>query len=209
MFGHTPPREGSEVVLDPGEVEVGVVMLEDPVGMPKEETESPVRVPEETPEVGAVELVGPIGAIVWEPEMDGADLGGPFVGTTGGVLAVAGADVGDSLGVFETELEETAVALEEIKAPRGALDAGAVELMETTEGPGEKAVPKVVEEAEEALKMGRGDLRTTLFVGEGIVAVLLGDNGTLVLGGVVPLEAGTVVAFTDEGSTITVVVVVS
>lgn len=37
--GHKRPREGSEVVLNPGEVEVDVVMFEDPgaTGTPDEE----------------------------------------------------------------------------------------------------------------------------------------------------------------------------
>lgn len=45
-----------------------------------------------------------------------------------------------------------------------------------------------------------------LFEGKGIVAVLLGDNGTLVLDGAMPLEAGIVVPFTSEWS-VTVVVI--
>lgn len=196
-------------MLDPGEVEVGVVMFEEKVGMPEEETESPVGAPEDIRSVGAVELADPIGATDGEPEIVGACLGGALVGTTGGVLAVDGIEVDDSLRAFEAELEITVVALKTVEAPREALDAGAVELMETKGGPEEIAAGKVVVEVEDALEIGRGDLRTALFEGEGIVAVLLGDNGTLLLEGAMPLEAGTVVAFTREGSTVIVVVVVS
>ena len=41
------------------------------------------------------------------------------------------------------------------------------------------------------------------------MAVLLGDSGVLVLDGVVPLKAGTIVTFTGESRLVTVVVVVS
>lgn len=196
-------------MLDPDVVEVGVVVLEDPVGIPEEETDIAVAAPEEIPDVGVVELVDPIGTTAGEPEMVSADLGAPFVGKTGRVMVVDGVEFGDPPGVLEAELKMTAVALEEVETPGGALEAGAVELMETTGGPEETAAPKVAEEPEEVLGIGRGDLRATLFEGEGIVAVLLGDNGMLVLDGAVPLEAGTVVAFTGEGRIVTVVVVVS
>lgn len=196
-------------MLDPGVVEVGVVVFEDPVGIPEEYTEVPVGVLGEIPDVGAVELADPIGTTDGEPEMVSADLGDPFVEITGRVLMVDGVDIDDPLGVFEVELETTAVALEEVEKPRGALEAGAVELMETTGGPEDTAAPKVVGEPEKVLDIGRGDLRTTLFEGEGIVAVLLGDNEMLVLDGAVPLKAGTIVAFASEGRTVTVVVVVS
>lgn len=106
----------------------------------------------------------------------------------GGVLAVDGAIVDDPLGPFEAELEGEV-------APGRALEAGAVEL--ATVGP------------EEEIEIGKGDLRITLFEGEGIVAVLLEDKGTLVLGVAVPLEAGTVVAFTTKGCTVSVVVICS
>ena len=43
--GHRPPREGRGEVL--GDTAVGVVLFKDPVGMPEEETEVPVGVPEE------------------------------------------------------------------------------------------------------------------------------------------------------------------
>ena len=52
-------------------------------------------------------------------------------------------------------------------------------------------------------------LGTALLDGTAFVAVLLGDNRTLVLVGVVPLEADIVVAFTDEDSTVTVVVILA
>lgn len=152
--GHTPPREGSEVALD--EVEVGVVMVEDPVAMPNEEIESPVRIPEETPDVGTVEFAGPTGNPDGELEMTGAVLGGPLVGT-GEVVGVDGMKLDDLLGVFEAELETTAVALEGVETPGRVLETGAVELMETTGGPEETAVPEVVREPEEALEIGRDD----------------------------------------------------
>ena len=130
--GHRPPREGSEVVLDPGDVEVGVVLFKELVEMLEKETESPVGTPEETPDVGLVELVGPIGTTDMEPEMVGADLGGPFVGTTSEVIAVDGTEVDDPPEGFEVKLELTAVALEEVEVLRGALELGAVEMIEIT-----------------------------------------------------------------------------
>ena len=75
-------------MLDPGAVEVGVVIFEDPVGLPEEE-EGPVKTPEETPCVDAVEFAGPVGTDTdGEPEPGGTDLEGPVVGTMGEVLTV-------------------------------------------------------------------------------------------------------------------------
>ena len=128
--------------------------------------------------------------------MAGADLGGPLIGNTGAAVAADSVEFDDPPGAFVAEVEKTAVALGVILA-EGMLEAEAVELTETTGGPEETAVPEVEEEA----------LRTTLLKGEGLVAALLGDNGTLVLVGAVPLEADTVVAFAGEGRTVTVVVV--
>ena len=128
--GHRPPRGGSEVVLDPGDVEVGVMLFKKLVEMLEKETGSPVEAPEETPDVGLVEFVGPIETNDVEPEIIGADLGGPLVGTTGEVIAIDGIEVDDPLEVFEVELELTAVALEEVEVLRGALEIGAVEMIE-------------------------------------------------------------------------------
>ena len=106
----------------------------------------------------------------------------------------------------EEVLEIGRGALEEVSEPSGRLETRVVELTETTEGPEETAVPEVVREPKEVLEIGRGDFEATLIVKrEGIVAVLL---GTLMLDGEMMLDAGTVVAFTREGSTVTVVVIV-
>ena len=153
--GQRPPREGSGLggsvgALGPGIVEVGFVMFKVPDGMPEEEAESPVEVLEETPDRGAVELVGPIETTDVEPEKVGPDLGGPVVGTTDRVLAVDGVEVDDPLEALEAELELTTVALEEVEELRGALEAEAV-LMEITGELEETAVPRVV------LEVGRGD----------------------------------------------------
>ena len=43
------------VLLDPGAVEVGVVIFNDPVGLTEEETGRPVRAPEETVEFGGAD----------------------------------------------------------------------------------------------------------------------------------------------------------
>ena len=137
-----------------------------------------------------------------EPERVRADLGDPLV-ETGGVLAVDGVEVEDPLGAVEAELEMTAVALEEVVAPEYPLEPRAVEL--TTGGPEETVVPKVIGETEE-LEIGRDDWRITLLEAEGIVAVLRWGKETLMLGGAIPLEVGTVVAIT-EGRTVTVVVI--
>lgn len=197
------------VVLETDEVEVGVVMFEDPVAMPDEKTENPVEAPEETPGVGTVELAGPIGITDGEPKTIGADLGGPLIGMTGGAVAVNDVKLVDPPGAFEAELETTAVALEGEEIPGETLEAGAVELIETTGAPEEPTVPEVVAEPGDALEIGRGDLRIALIEGKGTVAVLLGDNGTTVLDGAMPLGVGTVVAFTGEGSIINVVVRIS
>lgn len=203
--GHTPPSEGSELVLDPVEVEVGVVMFEEPVEIFEEETDIPGGASEETTEVGVVELVDSLGATDGEPEVIGAGIRDPLVGTIGGVLVVDRVEVESSLTALEAELETTAVALEETGGPSEMLETGAVELIETIGGPEEIAVPKVVGEPEKALEIGRGDLKATLFEGEEIVAVML---EILVLDGPMTLEAGTVVAFAREGSTATVVVII-
>ena len=99
-------------MLDP----VGVVMFEDPVGVPEKEAESPG---------GVVELVGPEKTDV-DPEFVGPDLGGPLIEGAGGVLAIDCVEV-----------------VEEVELLRGELEAGAVELMEITGEPEETAVPKV------------------------------------------------------------------
>ena len=203
--GHNPPSEGSGLVLDPVEVEVGVVMFEGPVEIFKGETEIPGGAPEETTEVGVVELVDSLGATDGEPEVIGADVRDPLVGIIGGVLMVEGVEVESSLTALEAELETTAVALEETGGPSELLETGAVELIETIGEPEEIAVPKVVEEPEKALEIGRGDFKATLFEGEEIVAVML---EMLVLDEPMTLEAGTVVAFAREGSTATVVVII-
>ena len=122
---------------------------------------------------------------------------------TGGPEGTAGPTI-----VKEPEevLEIGRGALEEVSEPSGRLETRVVELTETTEGPEETAVPEVVREPKEVLEIGRGDFEATLIVKrEGIVAVLL---GTLMLDGKMMLDAGTVVAFTREGSTVTVVVIV-
>lgn len=144
-------------------------------------------------------MADPIRTADGELEMAGADLGGPLIEKTGEPVAADSVEFDDPPGAFEAELETTAVALGVILA-EGMLEAEAVELTETTGGPEETAVPEVEGEPEEAL-------RTALLEGEGLVAVLLGDNGTLVLVGAVPLEADIVVAFAGEASTVTVVVV--
>lgn len=74
--GHRPPKV-SEVVLDPGDVEVGVVIFTDPVGILETETETPVGAPDGVPDVGTVELVVSIGTTDVEPEFDGPELRGP------------------------------------------------------------------------------------------------------------------------------------
>lgn len=112
------------------EVEVGVVMFEGPMGIPEEETNGPVEIPEETPDVGVVGLVNPIGTTDGELEMVGTDLG-ILVRTTSGMVAV--------------------------DAVEGLLETGVVALIEATGEPEETAIPKVVGEAEEALEMGKID----------------------------------------------------
>ena len=62
--GHRPPRVGSGEVV---KLEVGVVIFEDLVGIPEEEPERPVGAPEEIPDVGVVELTGPLGGTDVEP----------------------------------------------------------------------------------------------------------------------------------------------
>ncbi len=163
-------------------------------------TDGPAGTPEGTTDVGVVELTDPIGTTDGELEKAGADLGGPLVGTTGEVIAVNGVELDDPLGAFEAEPGLTVEALKGVEITGGLLEAEAVELTETTGTPEETAVSKVEGGPEEALG-------TALFDGTAIVAVLLGDNRTLVLVGVVPLEAVIVVAFIDEGSTVTVVVI--
>ena len=158
------------------------------------------RTPEVTADVGVVELTDPIGTTDGKLEKAGADLGGPLVGTTGEVTAVDVVELDDTLGAFEAEPGLTIVALKVVETTGGLLDAEAVEFTETTGRPEEMAVPKVEGGAEEALG-------TALFDGTAIVAVLLGDKRTLVLVGIVPLETDIVVAFADEGSTVTVVVI--
>ena len=95
--GHTPPRVGGEVALD--EVEVGVVMFEDPVATADEDAESPVGTPEETPDVDKVEFADMI-------------LGGPLGGLNGGVVNVDDAELDDPPRV-PVELIETAAEPEE------------------------------------------------------------------------------------------------
>lgn len=84
-------------------------------------------------------------------------------------------------------------------------------LLTETTGLEETAVPEVVRELEKLLEVGRGDVGTALLEEEGIVAVLLGDTGMLMLVvvGLGLLEAGAVVVFTGEGSTVAVVVYMS
>ena len=192
--GQTPPSEGSEAVLDAGEVEVGV-LLEDPVGMLEEDTDSPVEVL--IPDVGAVELTEPIGTAGEELGMVGADLGGPDRLGRGLVVDV---EIDGAPGAVEVKIEVTTATLEEVEA---------VELMEATGGPEETALPKVLEEPEEAVEVGRGDVRPTLFEGEAIVIVLLGDSGTLMLDVTILPETVTVVKFAREGTTVSVVVILS
>ncbi len=139
--GHRPPREGSgegsEVVLGPGDVEVGFVMFVDTVGMPEEEIEDPVGAPEDPPGIGVVE----VGTTDVRLEIVGTDFGGPVI-ETGEGLAGVGVEVKDP------ELELTAVALEEVGELRGAPELGAVELVVITGELEEMAVSKDVIEVE-------------------------------------------------------------
>lgn len=193
-------------MLDTVEAGVGVVMFEDPVGTPDGEMDNIVVILKETPDVGVVELADPLGTPDGELELVGADLR-TLVRTSGEVVAMDGVELDDPLRAFETELEMTAVALEGVETPGGVLEAGLVALTETTGAPEETTVPKVVGEAEEVLEIGGIDRGTALFEGEAIVAVALGANETLVLVGAEPLRDDTVVAFTGEGSAVTVVVI--
>ncbi|KAL9068079.1 MAG: hypothetical protein Q9161_006432 [Pseudevernia consocians] len=196
--GNPDDKDGADVTL--------ALALGNPDGPEREDAADPEGVPtavlfEETlgspdEDVGIEELADPIETADGELGMAGADLGGPLIGNTGGAVAADSVEFDDPPGAFVAEVKKTAVALGVILA-EGMLEAEAVELTETTGGPEETAVPEVEEEA----------LRTTLLEGEGLVAALLGDNGTLVLVGAVPLEADTVVAFAGEGRTVTVVVV--
>lgn len=83
-----------------------------------------------------MELTGELGT-------DGANLGGPVLEIICELLAVKGAEVDGPPAAFETEIDVTAVALEEAREPRGAPEVEAVELMETTGRPEETAVPKI------------------------------------------------------------------
>ena len=201
--GHRPPSEGSGVVLDAVEVQICVTLFEDPLEMLDEMTEGPVRTFEETPDVGVVELADPLKTRDGELKIAGPVRGGPLVGTIGEGVAVDVVERVASLGACETEFGKIAVVLGGLKEPGGALEAGAVELTETTELE-EIAVPKVPGVPEEPLEVERGEVRTALFDGEGVVAVVLEDNGLLV--GAVPLEVDTIVAFAGEVRTVAVVV---
>lgn len=263
--GHRPPSEGSGVVLDAVEVQIGVTIFEDPLEMLDEMTEGPVRTFEETPDVGVVELADPLKTTDGELKIAGPVRGGPLVGTIGEGVAVDVVELVASLGACETEfgkiavvlggleelggaleagaveltettgpeetavprvlgepeeplevergevgaceteLETIAVVLDGLEEPGEALEAGAVELTETTE-PEEIAVPKVPGVPEEPLEVERGEVRTALFDGEGVVAVVLEDNGLLLLVGAVPLEVDMIVAFAGEVRTVAVVV---
>lgn len=102
-------------------------------------------------------MLDPVEVVMFEdpdlvgPELVGPDLGGPLIGGAGGVLAIDGVKVDAPLEALGAELGLTAVALEEVELLRGALEAGAVELMEITGEPEETAVPKV------KLEVGRVD----------------------------------------------------
>lgn len=122
---------------------VGAGTFEDLVRVPEKEVESPGGAPEETLDVGVVELEGPEDTDV-DPELVGPDLGGPVIGGAGGELAIDGVEVDAPLEALDAELGLTAVALEEVELLR-------VELMEITGGPEETAVPKV------KLEVGRVD----------------------------------------------------
>ena len=108
--GHKPPREGDEVALD--EVEVGVVMFEDPVAMADEDAESPVVTPEENPEIDKVEFAGAIDVADGELNIDGAVLIGALGEINGGVVKEDGAELDGPPGV-PVELIETAAEPEE------------------------------------------------------------------------------------------------
>lgn len=95
--GQTPPRVGTEAALD--EVEVGVVIFEDPVAMADEDAESPVGTPEETPDVDKVEFADTI-------------FGGPLGGLNGGGVNVDDVELDDPPRI-PVELIETAAEPDE------------------------------------------------------------------------------------------------
>ena len=203
-----PDRAGSFVIISGKVLEV-VVGLNDPLevlemGLELEMTAIPVEGVEE-PEEGVVVLTDPRGAIDVGLERVRLDCEDPLVPTSDEVLTVDIVGLNDPLEALEVELEMSSVAIEGAEEPEEALEAGAVVLTETI-GFEEIAVPEVIGELEEPLDVGRGDVRTALLEEEGTVAVLLVDNGMVVLVGVAPPEADVVGAFTSGGSTPGVIV---
>ena len=161
--GHTPPRVGNEVALD--EVEVGVVMFDDPLATADEDVESPVGTPEETPGVDKVEFADTIGIADGELEIDGAVLGGSLGVIIGDGVKGDDAELDEPPTVFEAELEITAVTVEDVDMTGVPLEAGAVELIETAAEPEETVNIEVI-----------GEPETVLRTVKELVVVLLGGN---------------------------------
>ena len=94
------------------EVEVGVVMFEDPVAMANEDAESPVGILEENPDIDKVEFADTIDVADGELKIDGAVLIGALGEMNGGVVKEDDAELDDPPRV-PVELIETAAEPEE------------------------------------------------------------------------------------------------